>query len=489
MYRRVLFSLHKILGRLLCVLFLTWFLSGFVMIYHRFPWAHQIKIEKQQVICGNLPDIENVVSSLPDTARIQWISLDMHFDRPAFYFDGMSVPPNLYADTFQPLEDINDAAIEKTVVQWCQSPVLRVDTLRKLDQWIPFGNLKRELPVYKYTFADNEKHELYIASQSGNVLQYTDKNQRLWAWLGIIPHRLYFYQIRQNDLLWINFSKWISGITCIMCLSGMLLGLQLYWRNQRKGFASPYKKRWHYWHHVSGLIFGIFAITFSFSGMMSVANLPDWLIKKPKVQQETAQQISHHEDDYFLSLAGFALDYRKVVEDTEGIKRIEWKKYQNLPYYRIEINNKTIHIDASYSHGIRPFVMTEDMVRKNMRQMNIDSANYTLELITEYDNDYFARKKNGAPLPLYRVVVDDEMHTRHYYNPETLTHFQMDDNTRLRRFLFGGLHMLNIKPLTDRPVLWNIVMFILLNGGSFLSLTGVVLFVKWLFRKLKKCLD
>lgn len=33
---KLMYSIHRILGTLLCILFLMWFLSAFVMMYHRF---------------------------------------------------------------------------------------------------------------------------------------------------------------------------------------------------------------------------------------------------------------------------------------------------------------------------------------------------------------------------------------------------------------------------------------------------------------------
>lgn len=78
------------------------------------------------------------------------------------------------------------------------------------------------------------------------------------------------------------------------------------------------------------------------------------------------------------------------------------------------------------------------------------------------------------------------MHTHLYYDPENISQRRIDDDGRTRRFLYSGLHSLNIKYLTDRPILWNIVMFTLMIGGTFLSLTGVVLSVKWILRKIKK---
>ena len=506
MLRRILLNIHKILGLLLSVLFLMWFLSGFVMIYHDFPNAARHQIEKQQVISGELPAVEDVISQLPDTARIQSLTLNMHFDRPVFHFRGRAVPPNLYADTFQPLEKFTEANIGRTAAQWCSAPVLRIDTMRKLDQWIPFGRLKEEFPIYKYTFDNQEKHELYISSKDGRVLQFTGKDQRFWAWLGAIPHYVYFTFLRQNQPVWINFVKWTSGIGCIMCLVGIILGLQTFWRSRRKGFATPYKKRWHRWHYISGLLFGVFAITFAFSGLMTLTSLPDWMMKKPKTQQETTQvspdgargggSTRGGRGGGFggrfggagatLALTDYTLDYRKVVEATEDIKSIEWVSYQRHPYYRVATSSKSVNIDASDSLEIRPFIMTEEMIRRSLRQTYGDSIKYVLTLMTEYDDDYYARKKNLAPLPVYRVIVDDEMHTHHYYHPETLMQQRVDDISRYRRNLYGRLHRLNFKFLTDRPVLWNIVMFTLMIGGSFLSLTGVVLSVKWIIRKIKK---
>ena len=151
MFRKILKLTHKILGLLLSILFLMWFLSGIVMIYHSFPRAsQQDKLERQQVIDGNLPDMETLLSVLPDSAQVRSLSMEMYFDRPVVHFRGKNTPETLYADSLQPVEAINDETIERTAAQWCSSPILRVDSMYKLDQWIPFGRLREEFPIYKY---------------------------------------------------------------------------------------------------------------------------------------------------------------------------------------------------------------------------------------------------------------------------------------------------------------------------------------------------
>lgn len=486
MFRKLMKLTHKILGLLLSILFLVWFLSGIVMIHHSFPGVSQkVRLEKQQVIRGNLPDMETLLSVLPDSAQVRSLAIDMYFDRPAVRFQGKHTPEMLYADSLQPAGEINAETLRRTAAAWCDAPVLHIDTMYELDQWIPFGRLREEFPIYKYTFQDEGRHQLYLASRTGRVLQFTDKDQRLWAWLGAIPHWVYFTSLRQNQVAWINFVKWTSGIGCIMCLAGLILSLQLAWRNRHKKLFSPYRKRWFKWHYASGLAFGVFTITFAFSGMMSLMDIPDWLKKAPQEKREMSRGGRGDGGSGRFVASAYRLDYRKALAATDGVKRLEWQSWQGHPYYRLTTDTRTIHIDASDSAAVRPFVLTEKMIRQEAAKMYGDSIPYQLEWLTEYDQDYYGRKKERVPLPVYRIRVDDEMHTRHYYDPVTLMQRRVDDDGRLRRLLYSGFHSLNFKFLTDCPVLWNIVMYVLLLGGSFLSLTGVVLSLTWVIRKMK----
>lgn len=486
MFRKIVKLTHKILGLLLSILFLGWFLSGIVMIYHTFPGVSQAdRLEKQQVVGGQLPDMAALLSRLPDSATVRSISMEMYFDRPAVYFQGSHTPSMLYADSLLPPGEVNPEIFQLTAARWCAAPVMRVDTMCSLDQWIPFGRLREELPVYKYTFQDEKRHQLYLASRTGRVLQFTDKDQRLWAWLGAIPHWVYFTSLRQNQSAWINFVKWTSGIGCIMCLAGLVLSVQLAWRNRHKKLFSPYRKRWFKWHYVSGLAFGVFAVTFAFSGMMSLMDIPDWMKKAPEENREMPGRGRRGGGGSRFEPAAYRLDYRRALAAVDSVKRVEWLSWQGHPYYRLTTDTRTVHIDASDTAAVRPFRLTEEMIRQEAVRMYGDSIPYRLEWLTTYDEDYYGRKKERVPLPVYRIVADDEMHTRHYYDPLTLMQRRVDDDGRLRRLLYSGLHSLDFKFLADRSVLWHIVMYVLLIGGSFLSLTGVVLSMKWVIRKVR----
>lgn len=472
-------QIHKLLGLLLSFLFLMWFLSGIVMIYHSFPRVNtRLLTARQEALSGATLALDSLLRGLPDGAQLSGLSLDMVLDRPVFHLRGRQVPAALYGDTGEVLPQPGFSTIRQFAEQIYGTAAYRVDTLRGLDQWVPFSHLKEELPIYKFTFGDAQRHELYIGSQSGKVLQMTDRCGRFWAWLGAIPHWVYFTSLRQHQALWTRFVVWASGLGCVLCISGLWLGVWAYWRNRHNGLRSPYRKRWYRWHHLWGMVFGLFALTFVFSGMMSMVDLPSWMQRGTKAASRP--QFRGRGGD-MLPAASYRLDYRRLPKAIDGVKSIAWNSFGGYPCYTVTTDRRKHYIDATDSVAVRPFVLTGEIIRATLGRIHGPEVRYTLERITEFDRDYYS-PRGMLTLPVYKAMVEDEVHTCHYFNPETLYHSQVDDNHRLRNLLYKGLHCLGFKWLKDRPVLWNVIMYLLLAGGTFLSLTGVALTLGWLGR-------
>ena len=471
------------LGLVLSVLFLMWFISGIVMIYHSFPKVSQkLKLETQETLSEDIVPVDSLLCVLPDSARLAGLSVEMYLDRPVFHLRGKRLPAELYADSLQEVSRPDFQQICCMAEQLCGSQDYRVDSLWKLDQWIPFGYLMKEFPIYKFSFNDAGKRQLYVSSQTGKALQLTDCDSRFWAWLGAIPHWVYFTSLRENQALWLDFMVWSSGLGAIMCLTGLWVGVWAFYRNRKNGLRSPYKKWWYRWHHISGMIFGLFALTFVFSGMMSLVDVPSWMQKGKK---DAPKMQFRGREGGMLPADRYVLDYRQIVDSLEDVKSIEWSSFGTHPYYVVNTATGKMNIDAADSGCLRTFQLTEKDVRQAVTRIHGKEAEYTLEWMEEFDDDYYSRR-GMLTLPVYKVVVNDELHTRHYFNPETLYHRQIDDNGRLRGVLYSGLHSLNFKCLTDRPVLWNVVMYVLMIGGTFLSLSGVVLTLSWLGRRIRK---
>ena len=104
--------------------------------------------------------------------------------------------------------------------------------------------------------------------------------------------------------------------------------------------------------------------------------------------------------------------------------------------------------------------------------------------MNEYDNYYISRRR-PLPLPVYKVSFDNEAKDCYYYNLESLRPVHYDTNGRWKRWLYRGLHTLDIKFLVERPALWTVIIWTLLLGGAIVSFTGIVLSVKYIIRLIK----
>lgn len=489
MITRLLIHIHRILGIILCILCFSWFISGIVMIYHSFPRVSQEeRFARQQALdTASLPAMQDVLRRLPADVRPGGISLDNPEGQAVFHFGNRRKSHDLYADTNAVAPVVNYALCEWRAKNWCpNNNITRVDTLHALDQWIPLAHNKRELPVYKFFYDGPEGYQLYISSRSGNILQFTDSGKRLWAWFGAIPHWVYFTVIRENQNLWTRFMYWSCYLGMFMCFTGFVLGIRSYWLNRRKGFLrTPYKKPWFKWHHVTGFFFGIFVFTWILSGYMSMAPLPSWLFGEQKPRGMTRQGMP---DKGTPAPDTYTLDYRDAiaaVSRTHGpVKQVEWTHYEGIPLYKLRTERESVTLDASVD-SIRPFRITEEMVYAAIKRLTRDTVPYTVTKMEEYDNYYISRRR-PLPLPAYKVELDNEAKDCYYYNLESFQPAHYDTNGRWKRWLYRGLHTLDIKFLVERPVLWTIVIWTLLLGGAAVSFTGIVLSVKYIIRLCKR---
>jgi len=163
---KLMLTIHRILGSLLSILFLVWFLSGLVMIYHTFPRADRAdkRAKMDYLEVTDLPPLQSIKDRLPEGEPIKSITLNSYLGQTVFHIRTDKNSYDIPADSTETLPVIDGNRIRKTASLWCTAPVEKVDTLYALDQWIPFGNLKKEFPIYKFHFADQEQHQLYLSS-------------------------------------------------------------------------------------------------------------------------------------------------------------------------------------------------------------------------------------------------------------------------------------------------------------------------------------
>jgi hypothetical protein len=344
-----------------------------------------------------------------------------------------------------------------------EAPPIAVADEIEQDQWI-LNRFERELPVYRFTFADAEGTVLYISGQSGKTVLRTTASERFWNWFGAIPHWLYFKDLRTDRSLWIQTVVWTSIIGSFLTLFGLYLGIAQ-WRRGKNGRLSPYRGIF-YWHHITGLVFGLVALAFVASGLVSMhpwgfldsrgvagergrleGSAPRWAAVRASVDALRAHSI----DAVHLSLSRSGGDIYWLATKADGsVTRLEAMGHP-APIAEPELTTAATRLAAT--NGIAE-----------------------QRLISEPDT-YFVG--SGGRLPVYRVILDDAENTRYYLDPTTGALLaRVDANRRWNRWLFGAIHRLDFSAWVRVRPAWDIILIALMLGGCAVSATGVYLAVR-----------
>src|SRR5580658_10181026 len=263
---------HRWTGSAFCALFLWWFISGIFMMYVDYP---------------EVSDSDRLAHAQPlDTSRVQltpaqaWVSLKtkgepdevrlrMFDGRPAYWFRLGKARAFVYADTGQAQTKFPPDLNLRTAAAWTGQPAALAtsELMTSEDQWTVGGLYYNYEPIAKYSWPNGE--QVYIPSATGEVVQSTTRASRFLAYLGPIPHWLYFTPLRKNPQLWSRIVIWLSGFATAVALLGLFAGLSLYSPSRRIPFTGT-----KHLHMILGLFFGFLACTWAFSGMLSMDPFP-----------------------------------------------------------------------------------------------------------------------------------------------------------------------------------------------------------------------
>jgi len=492
-FTKAVLVIHRYLGFVMSLLFVIWFLSGFVMMYAGYP-TMKYHTRLQQLPAADLSTCRVSPDSAVRLAHIEGpiktFRLGMLLGRPVYR---MATEKNqhhvVYADNGQVLDTVTEAmatTIARAFVNNTSTPVT-VEVLTQIDQWMAAHRSQGYLPhVYRFTMDDAAKTYVYVTVQTGEVVQMVTAHQRFWAWLGPIPHWLYPTVLIRDRPLWSQVVIWTSGIGIAMCLTGIVMGIIRYKRRKGSRFEfSPYKKQWFRWHHYTGFIFGIFVFTWILSGFFSMSPIDFG----PDATQQLAERKRWTGGD--LNTAAFTVSPAKAAEAfsaTITVKEIQLTQVHGKPYYLAYQDDHHTRMLAADNTLAPPF-----------ERFPIPPLTYALqgfhptipvgdvETLYEYDDYYYSSRKHDKRLPVLRVTFATPEQTWYYIDLKTgQLVMKHERGSRAERWLYHGLHSLDFKVLRDHRPLWDIVVGILMSGGTLVSVTGLVLTWKWLRRKATK---
>src|SRR5579862_5692336 len=280
--KRALIFIHRWMGVVFCLLFLTWFASGMVMMYWQYPEvtaadrlsrapaldAARIQLSPREAYA------RLGIDSAPADARLGT------FDgRPAYRFrSGLEDESIVYADNGQIQQDFPPEMTLRVASAWIgqTAGAAREEDNTEEDQWTVSEEFAALRPIRKYSWPDGQ--QVYVSTVTGDVVQYTTRASRMAAYFGAIPHWLYFTSLRKRVQKWDRLVVWASGLGTVVAILGIAVGLSIYspsktYRHAAAPSSLPYtgQKRWH---AILGLLFGLLACTWAFSGMLSMDPFP-----------------------------------------------------------------------------------------------------------------------------------------------------------------------------------------------------------------------
>lgn len=490
---RMLIQLHRWLGLLLGLVIMVWFASGIAMIY-----VGGMPALAPQARLDHLPalDLQRVRISPGAAAALlsdqtgsgEFPVLTTVMDRPAYR---VASGGTVFADDGATLAPVDELAAAEVARQFLQAPAPALRLARRIetpDQWTL--SLRRALPLLQFDVGDDARTRLYVATRTAEVVLTTTRQERLAAWVATIPHWLYFSALRQNQPLWYRLVVGLSALACVLAILGLALAFTQ-WRRTRPldpGRAIPYRGGMR-WHYISGALFGFFALTWAFSGLLSME--PFRWTNEPELQVPAdALGVGMPELDRFDVSAFAALP---AVAAPRVIKEVTFQRIHDAHYFALRTSDAGN--GAADSAGRGPYgpaaarqaeelLVDADRLTRRETDFAIDAILQRLkaalpeaplgahELLEDYDDYYYSRARQ-LPLPVLRVKLEDPQRTWLYVDPASSRLLAtVHRHSRLERWLYNGLHSLDFRFWHAKRPLWDLVMLTLLLGGLATSSLG-----------------
>ena len=467
---RVSVLVHRWLGIFLCLMMTAWFASGIVMMYTSFP------LIPASELYGRTPpvDARRITISPSELIRRhalepQAIRLYTVDGRPRYAVREAGLDGCFFADT----GDVCPATDEKTAAARIEHhtgmTVAGVSKPFSHDQWTVYEAFNARRPYLRIRLSDTRATDYYVSVSTGEIVQKTQRQERFWNTLGAVVHWIYPTFIRKHWALWDKLVWWLSLGGIIVVILGLVLGIVRFQHARQTQKLSLFQG-WLKWHHLTGLVAGVFVLTWIVSGWLSMDH--GRLFSSPSASAEQLARFdglspaeaaisfdlealgtlpSFH-DAHFHGFAGEAL-----INTRTGNKQTHWRlQDRKLVEYRTSPDRLLAAVARAWpdAEPVSIAPVPDDDVYTQLREGKLGDQVMRIELATP---ERLWVHVDSASLSIVNV---------------------MDDSRRAYRWWYNGLHSLDIPGLVERRPLWDIVMLTLLSAGLFVCISSVVIGVK-----------
>lgn len=494
------YLVHRWIGLVLGVMVFVWFVSGIVMMYYPYPvltdsekraLLHTFEPESGLVGFGEAyraalqdyakrghPLMRDPESSIVGGRLRLWagrLVYQLRHQR-GYRVKAFTMVDGRTGRVLTPISSQQAAEVAQSVVGRA-TRLVGVDLLPRGDHYMFYGSYHlEEFPVYRVRFADDAATAVYLGQETANVYGIVDRVTRWTTWTGTVPHWLYFMWLYQHPGLWLWINLLLPSVATIAALTGVILGVyQLFpWRGRGRWQMSGYQGM-SKWHHVSGVVFGLMVLVWTFSGVLEVlgesADPRSGQAEKARGGKVRWEKVALGEAEALARLrhwlGGQAFPVAVDLEQVEGKPGYIFLLQDGRDYW--------VDAETGEPRGQLDSTKAQQIANRIVVNASVSEA----DIIEAYDTYYYARHGREMHLPAWRVTFDNPERSQVYLDSVSgrLVGY-VNTDTRVWRWARDGLHSLDFPALLNRRPLWDVVVLPLMIGGTIASFTGVWLVVR-----------
>jgi len=470
---------HRWTGVALCLLFVTWFASGLVLVFVPFP-----SLPDAERRAGMEPAQLAQLTVAPGEALVRAgggdrLRLVSYLGRAAYVVMSEDKWRAIDGVSARPIDQVTPQAAATIASRFAGAPASAVSGPLEYDQWMVHQKFDPWRPFFRVAVDSPQGDQLYVSTRTGEVVQRTRARERAWNWLGAVPHWLYFTVLRHSFAAWDQTVWWLALVGLTTAVAGTYLGLyrMLKRMSGRRPDWSPFRG-WLRWHHGLGLGAAAAVLAWMFSGWLSMDHGRIFSRGSPG---EAALAR------YAGASLGQALD-AATPADLRGLgapREIQFGVAAGRALAAAEYAGdapKVLFLDSPHAALAR---IPPDTLAQGVAAGWPGARPHSS---SAPDDDRLYRVHDALPDRAVRFDVDaPEGEAALYVDPVTGQPLALvDPSRRAYAWTYFALHTFKFPGLIERPILRRVLEIIPLMVGLAFSLTGLVIAVKRLLRDIPR---
>ena len=462
--KRWLYLTHRWIGIVSCLFFAMWFASGLVMLYVPYP-----SLEREDWLAGqssiDWPRVHIGPAAIPAPSGpfgLQSLTLEMRGREPVWRSRGWTAKQQTRsAVDGRIMAGVDETEARAIARDFAHAPIAGIERIER-DQWTVAGGYDAHRPLWKTAIAGPGGRELYVSSQTGQVVLQTTARQRFWNWVGSVPHWIYPTVLRQDGPAWRQVIIWLSGPCIIAAITGIWIGI-LRIRLGKRRFSgrrvSPYRG-WMKWHHITGLAGCAFLLLWIFSGWLSVDPGRIFSSEGSGLEVQTG---------YAGSLSR-TVDLARLAAIAPQAKSVTLAAAAGNPYLKIESQGQVRYLSVA---DFRPPALGQARILERLAVAFPGVTIASVHMLRRPDS-YWSAVHEKVPLPVLRVELDDRARTWIHVDPATgEVYGSLDRRGRIYRWLYTAFHRWDLTFLLEHRPARDILIWVFSLLGLLSSITGV----------------